>query len=382
MVYKYLLGNSNSIEVENIRFTGHPYAVAAFYNPSNRALFEKGVVFSTGYAEGIKGPNDSPQSSGVTMSPGDRNLTIIANNPTLDAVVLEFDFKATTDSLSFEYFFGSEEYPEYVNQGVNDVFAFLLSKQEDRKYSNLAYLPNNKGPITVDNINDRRNTEYYIPNPRFDSRPTLEWEGNEDEGEMALTYQFDGFTTVLTAAAKIEPGVWYHMKIAIGDAGDEVYDSGVFIKTGSFRSYESVEMQKAKALQNELFKGFNSADVKTLTNGNLMLITHIEFDIDESKIRENSIADLEKVFEILQSKPDWKLKISGHTDDQGKNEYNQKLSEKRAASVMAYFAQKGIEPIRMRAYGYGESQPILPGTSEVARQQNRRVEFEFIKKND
>ncbi len=379
MVYKYLLGNSNSIEVENIQFTGHPYAVAAFFNPSNRALFEKGVVFSTGYAEGIKGPNDSPQSSGVTMSPGDRNLTIIANNPTLDAVVLEFDFKAPTDSLSFEYFFGSEEYPEYVNQGVNDVFAFLLSKQEDRKYSNLAYLPNNKGPITVDNINDRRNTEFYIPNPRFDSRPTLEWEGNEDEGEMALTYQFDGFTTVLTAAAKIEPGIWYHMKIAIGDAGDEVYDSGVFIKTGSFRSYESVAMKKAKAIENELFKGFNKADIKTLENGNMVLITHIEFDVDESKIREASKQDIDKVFEILNSKPDWKLKISGHTDDQGENDYNQKLSEARAASVMAYLAQKGIEPVRMRAYGFGETNPLLPGTSDVARQQNRRVEFEFIK---
>ena len=48
------------------------------------------------------------------MSPGDIDLSKIARNPTLDAVVLEFDFKTEYDSISFEYFFGSEEYPEYV----------------------------------------------------------------------------------------------------------------------------------------------------------------------------------------------------------------------------------------------------------------------------
>ena len=379
IVTKYLFGQNSNIEAANIRFKGSPYAVATFYNSSNRALFEKGIVFSTGYAEGIQGPNNSTEYSGVVMSPGDIDLSKIARNPTLDAVVLEFDFKTEYDSISFEYFFGSEEYPEYVNKGVNDVFAFLLSKQADRNYSNLAYLPNNRGPITVDNINEGRNAEYYIPNKTFNSKPVMEWEGDKDAGELALTYQFDGFTTVLVAAAKLEPGEWYHMKIAIADAGDEVFDSGVFIKTGSFKSYESVAMAKTNGIDMNLFKGFAVGDLKKQEDGNILLITHIQFDFDEAKIKSESYDDLNSVLSVLKAKPNWKLKVSGHTDDEGEEEYNKKLSERRAAAVTSFLINNGIEPTRINYYGFGENEPLVNEQTEEARQQNRRVEFEFIK---
>ena len=379
IVTKYLFGQNSNIEAANIRYKGSPYAVATFYNSSNRALFEKGIVFSTGYAEGIQGPNNSTEYSGVVMSPGDIDLSKIARNPTLDAVVLEFDFKTEYDSISFEYFFGSEEYPEDVNKGGNDVFAFLLSKQADRNYSNLAYLPNNRGPITVDNINEGRNSEYYIPNKTFNSKPVMEWEGDEDAGELALTYQFDGFTTVLVAAAKIEPGEWYHMKIAIADAGDEVFDSGVFIKTGSFKSYESVAMAKTNGIDMSLFKGFAVGDLKKQEDGNILLITHIQFDFDEAKINPESYSDLQNILSVLKTKPNWNLKVSGHTDDEGEEEYNKKLSERRAAAVTSFLVNNGIEPTRINYYGFGENEPLINEQTEEARQQNRRVEFEFIK---
>lgn len=379
IVTKYLFGENANIEAANIRFKGSPYAVAVFYNQSNRALFEKGIVFSTGYAEGIQGPNNSSEYSGVVMRPGDADLSKIARNPTLDACVLEFDFKTEFDSISFEYFFGSEEYPEYVNKGVNDVFAFLLSKREDRNYSNLAFLPDNRGPITVDNINEGRNAEFYIANPKFDSRPVLDWEGEESTGELALTYQFDGFTTVLVAAAKLEPGEWYHMKIAIADAGDEVFDSGVFIKTGSFKSYESVAMAKSNGIDMNLFKGFKKGDLKKQEGGNILLITHIQFDFDEAKIKQESYGDLQNILSVLKAKPNWNLKVSGHTDDEGELEYNKKLSERRAAAVTSFLVNNGIETSRITHFGFGESEPLVNEQTEEARQQNRRVEFEFIK---
>lgn len=379
IVNKYLFGYNKNITSTNIRFKGSPYAVAVFKNPSNRALFEEGIVFSTGYAEAIKGPNNSPQMSGVVMTPGDAELSKIARTPTLDACVLEFDFKADFDSISFDYFFGSEEYPEYVNKGVNDVFAFLLSEQTNRNYTNLAYLPNNRGPITVDNINADKNSEYFIANQPFNSKPVLDWEGDEEQGELAYTYQFDGFTQVLSAQAKITPGIWYHMKIAIADAGDEVYDSGVFIKTGSFKTYKSIAMLKAQAIDVKQFMAFNPSDIKTNPSGSVTLITHIQFDFDKATIKSESITDLKKVLAIIQANPNYKLNITGHTDDEGDESYNQTLSEKRAEQVAAYFIEQGVEKSLISHQGLGETMPLINETTPEARAQNRRVEFEFFK---
>lgn len=379
LIKKVLLGDQEGIVVSNIRFRGNQYSVGTFYNPSSRALFDKGIVLTTGYIKQILGPNTKPNSGVPMMQPGDRDLSRICNGPTLDAVVLEFNFKTSYDSISFSYFFGSEEYPEYVNQGVNDVFAFFISEMGSRERYNLARLPNNKGPITVDNVNESRNQEFYIPNEPFLPNDIMQYKGKEEEGELSLTYQFDGFTTVLDASTRVKPDTWYHLKIAIADVGDELYDSGVFLKANSFRPYESAERIKQKKLERELFANFTNAELKETNDGNLLLITHIPFDFDKSDIKTESEETLNRVFGILKKKPDWTLKVMGHTDDQGETEYNQSLSEERSAAVTAYLIQKGIDPARIEHFGYGETQPLEEATTESARAINRRVEFEFVR---
>lgn len=103
-------------------------------------------------------------------------------------------------------------------------------------------------------------------------------------------------------------------------------------------------------------------------------IKNLEFDFNKSTIRSTSYATLNRVAELLISK-NLSLKLAGHTDSQGSDAYNMKLSKERAESVKAYLVSKGVNPSRVEATGYGESQPIDSNTTEKGRQNNRRVEF-------
>ena len=99
------------------------------------------------------------------------------------------------------------------------------------------------------------------------------------------------------------------------------------------------------------------------------------FAFDSSTIRETAKPTLAKVVRALAKNPDTPLTVTGHTDSVGTEEYNQGLSERRAASVKRYLVQSGIEEDRIMTYGRGETQPLVPNDSEEARAMNRRVEL-------
>ena len=73
-----------------------------------------------------------------------------------------------------------------------------------------------------------------------------------------------------------------------------------------------------------------------------------------------------------------KIRVEGHTDDRGSDEYNLKLSDDRAASVMKYLTDHGIAERRLESVGYGETRPIKDNESAEGRKANRRVEFTII----
>ncbi|MBS1961389.1 MAG: OmpA family protein [Bdellovibrionales bacterium] len=105
----------------------------------------------------------------------------------------------------------------------------------------------------------------------------------------------------------------------------------------------------------------------------------IEFDYDQATLRPEAAARLARLGQFLaKSKENWEhLRISGHTDERGSVEYNQTLSENRAAAVKAALVAQGVPREKMETRGYSELQPIDPGHNEAAWQRNRRVEFEF-----
>jgi len=107
------------------------------------------------------------------------------------------------------------------------------------------------------------------------------------------------------------------------------------------------------------------------------VLKNIQFEFNSYALLAESFFDLDKVIAYLLDHPDVSVRLSGHTDDLGNEEYNQLLSANRAKSAAAYLISKGIEKRRVSTFGFGESKPLVEGENEEAREVNRRVEIEF-----
>lgn len=102
---------------------------------------------------------------------------------------------------------------------------------------------------------------------------------------------------------------------------------------------------------------------------------NLEFESGKDIIRASSYASLDTLADLLLKKPEWQLKITGHTDNVGKPASNMKLSERRAKAVKAYLMKKGVPEDRLITEWYGQTRPIAPNTTPEGRQKNRRVEM-------
>jgi outer membrane protein OmpA-like peptidoglycan-associated protein len=120
--------------------------------------------------------------------------------------------------------------------------------------------------------------------------------------------------------------------------------------------------------------------LKAIEEGSSIVLENIFFEFNKTDLLEASFAELDKVVQFMLEENIKQIEISGHTDSEGSDAYNKKLSEGRAASVVKYLASKGIAPERMVAVGYGESRPIDTNGTDAGRARNRRVEFTLIKK--
>ncbi len=105
---------------------------------------------------------------------------------------------------------------------------------------------------------------------------------------------------------------------------------------------------------------------------------NLEFELGKAIIKESSYESLEELANLLIRKSDWKLKIAGHTDNQGSDQTNLILSKKRAEAVRDFMIQRGILTERMVVQFFGEEQPIAPNDTPEGRQRNRRVEMDVI----
>lgn len=121
---------------------------------------------------------------------------------------------------------------------------------------------------------------------------------------------------------------------------------------------------------------FGPAEMKAALDAEGRVQLHgILFDLDKSSLQPESTRQLQHVVILLKDNPDLTLEVQGHTDDQGSDEYNMKLSQLRAETVVAYLGLFGIDSSRLVPKGYGESKPVMPKTTEEARAANRRVEL-------
>jgi peptidoglycan-associated lipoprotein len=113
-----------------------------------------------------------------------------------------------------------------------------------------------------------------------------------------------------------------------------------------------------------------------------MLATMVHFDYDKADIRPDDAAALDGKVAILQANPNLRIRVHGHCDERGSDEYNLALGNRRATSVKQYLVNRGIDASRIDTQSWGEERPIAQGMTEDAWSQNRRAEFEIVAGGD
>ncbi|MBI4944947.1 MAG: PD40 domain-containing protein [Bacteroidetes bacterium] len=114
--------------------------------------------------------------------------------------------------------------------------------------------------------------------------------------------------------------------------------------------------------------------------GQKIVLRNIFFDFGKSTLRPESTNELERLAKLLTDVPNMKIEVSGHTDSKSSDEFNMKLSQARAQSVVDYLTTHGIDKSRLTAKGYGKTKPIATNDTDEGRQLNRRTEFEIKSK--
>lgn len=106
--------------------------------------------------------------------------------------------------------------------------------------------------------------------------------------------------------------------------------------------------------------------------------SNLQFASAKADIAATSLPSLDKMASLLQAHPEWQLSLSGHTDNEGTEAFNQTLSEKRSEAVKQYLVSKGVTAGRITTKGYGQTKPLAANDSKAAKGMNRRVEMEIL----
>src|SRR6267378_3191589 len=112
------------------------------------------------------------------------------------------------------------------------------------------------------------------------------------------------------------------------------------------------------------------------------LASMIHFDYDKSNIRSDDAGTLDQKVAILQANPELRIRVGGHCDERGSDEYNLALGNRRAQAAKQYLVSHGIDASRIETQSWGEEKPLAQGHDEAAWSQNRRDEFEIISGGD
>lgn len=173
-------------------------------------------------------------------------------------------------------------------------------------------------------------------------------------------------------------------EVIIAESGESVYlrkgdryqvvassDKGYFFATSSILAGDGeVQPDGSYSL---------SVLITPIRDGALLTLDNITFETNSANLKSSSFAELDRVIELMHQNPSVIIEIAAHTDDVGSEEYNFKLSSRRAQSVITYLNKKGIVNKRFEARGYGKSRPLAPNDTEESRAMNRRVELIILK---
>lgn len=127
----------------------------------------------------------------------------------------------------------------------------------------------------------------------------------------------------------------------------------------------------------EIKEALPGAEVERVNEGIKITLNEntVNFGFDSANLTSVAKTNLDKLAQVLKNNPDTNINVYGHTDSRGADDYNLRLSERRANAVVSYLSSLGIASSRMIAKGVGEAEPIASNDTDEGRAKNRRVEF-------
>ncbi len=246
LVDTVFLAGVNPQSIANITFYGDPLSVGYFKGGYFLGFKRpQGIIMTNGKSEFADNTNvcNSAQNASYNNNgvENDSDLEDISNTSAHDGCIIEFDFKPTADTVRFNYVFASEEYHDYVGGSVNDMFGFFLSGPGIsgpylNDADNIALIPGTSTAVSINTVN------FGSGGVTCTGKPTgcknCEWfKDNSQNSDPAFTkFVYDALTKSIAAKSGMQQCEWYHIKLAIGDGGDAIYDSGVLLEGGSFNA--------------------------------------------------------------------------------------------------------------------------------------------------
>lgn len=245
-------------------------------------------------------------------------------------------------------------------QGDDDIYGFV-DNSPSRKIVNYVLAGRTLTPDTATQANVVLDG---VQVRLMDSEDNILAETTSDESG-AFEFQVDGETAYLIMGEKPD---YFTTRVNFSTIGESIPPEDL------------VEEVTTKNFQTELV-------MDRIILEKAIVVENIYYDYDSSNIRADAAIELDKLARFLQDNPEIKIELGSHTDSRGEDEYNRDLSQRRAESAVNYIISKGVDKNRIRARGYGESNPIASNTNPDGtdnpdgRQKNRRTEIKVFEYN-
>lgn len=326
-----------------------------FIHPDNYTLY-----FSSGGHNNIGGLDvfTSKLEEGVFSRP--KNIGMPINSPDDDV------YFVVTGNGRYAY------YSSFKEDGVGEKDIYLVTLLGDEKI-----------PLTAQDFLSMFDTESFnvLENPN-ENKPIVKGEITDISGNPIKTdlKVLDADGNLIKTISPDEDG-----NFAFGLK----YDTKYILKSEK-NGYEKFEKRILLPAQKE--RSYFTQNVqlnKPLKEGDIIAFEDILFDFDKASLRSESVKELDRVVEYMNTHPNVRMEVGGHTDQRGSDAYNLSLSQRRAKVAYKYLIKKGIDKSRLEHQGYGESKPIVPiadikklktkSEKDRAYQKNRRTEFRIIR---
>lgn len=384
----------SAIKILKVKYRGARRAIGTFQDQDSIFNMREGLVLSSGSVAKISRDNRNTSTSRANLKRGYKPLSNIAKIHTRDAAVVEITFIPKEEYISFNYVFGSEEYPEFVRSQFNDVFAFYLKRERGGK-TNLARIPGNKGRIAINNVNHLRNQWYYVNNSYIWGDPisvdpdTMSFSIGSKTFLEITTYnieyaiidtprwpvEFDGFTKLLQAKSRVVPGEIYKLILCVADAGDFIYDTSVLIEAGSFNSSANEDFMYGALSQNEDYYYTKDTilvheepieeELEKVCNDTFLVYNYAS---DQYKLGKSHNKAIKEVLNGLDPDFQYRIRIEAFTDEDGSTKYNNNLSRKRAQNIADFIESLQLPYIKVnKVKAGGEDTSVKKGKAEKRR---------------